>query len=230
MSEQPQFSVDRSVIDFGCLHPGAGAKAIIKVTGGPARVATNHERIHIALSEVGEEATEIEVAISGGSEGELIWDTLHIKGNEGEIDVTIVCWWDESLSQFLKEHILEADNKNAEQPPGPEAQKDTGLDSDASGEREPELAGVSAVAESAPPGVSERTYVGQSCRYCGRNLHYDCDKRMWLECDRCRGWRKLISVPQAVILDTATGIKTEGKKVFKDFWDVLIGKQDWNLR
>jgi hypothetical protein len=203
---------------------------MIKVTGGPARVATNHERIHVAPSEVGEEVTEIEVAISGGSEGELIWDNLHIKGSKGELDVPIVCWWDESLSQFLKEHTFEADSKDAEQPLGPEAQKDTGLDSDVPGEREPELAGVSAVTESAPPSAGERTYMGQSCRYCGRNLRYDSGEKIWLECDKCRGWRKLISVPQAVILDTVAGIKTEGKKVFKDFWDVLVGKQDWNLK
>jgi hypothetical protein len=225
--QECQLSVNPSIIDFGCLQPGMGARAIMRVEGGPARVTTDNERIQVTPAEVGEEATDIEVMINDGSAGDLIWDILHVQGNKGELDIPVICWWDETLSH---QPIPKMDAKETAKPAVPEQQKDEALCDNVVVKGEIESANSLVTERTVVAGVSGRTYVAQSCPYCGRNLRYDSDNKIWLKCDKCTGARIIISVPQRVISETRLGIKKDGKKVLRDLWEVIIGKQGWNLK
>lgn len=222
-----QLSVNPSIIDYGCLQPGVGARVIIRIEGGPAKVTANTERIQVTPSEVGEETTDIEVIINDGPAGDLIWDTLHVQGDKGELDIPVICWWDETLSQ---RPMPTADAKETVKPAVSEQQKDQALSDDVPVKREVESANSLVVERTVVAGASGRTYIAKSCPYCGRNLRYNSDNGTWLKCDKCKGARIIISVPQRAISETRLGIKTDGKKVLRDLWEVIIGKQDWNLK
>jgi len=227
MSEECQLLINPSFIDFGCLQPGVGAKAIIRVAGGPARATTDNELIQVTPSEVGEEAMDIEVMVGDGAAGDLIWDTLHVQGDKGEIDIPVICLWDEALSYSFKEPIRRKYVRKATKPVEPEQETGATVIDDIPVESN---FNPPVNEDAVTPTVSERTYVGQSCRYCGRNLRYDSDNKIWLKCDKCIGARIIISVPLQLIHDTKLGIKKDGKKLLRDMWEVITGKQDWNLR
>ncbi len=228
--EESQFSVEPSVIDFGCLRPGVGARAIIRLAGGPANVTTNNERIQVTPAEVGEEATDIEVVVNDGPAGDLIWDALHVRGNKGELDISVICWWDEALSRSLGPPMPKPDAKETVKQVVPEQQRDEALHDIVPADGEIGSVDSSVAEKTVVAGVCERIYVAQSCPYCGRNLRYDSDNKIWLKCDKCKGARIIISVPQRAISETRLGIKTDGKKVLRDLWEVITGKQKWNLK
>ena len=219
-----------SIIDLGCLLPGTGPCTKVRIEGGPARATTDSQRIVVTPSEIGEEPTEIEVTITDGSDGELIWDTLHIRGDSGELDVPVICMWDEALSRSFKQSSRRATRRKVAQPAEPEEQMgatDVYPDEDMDKTEPAELV---LPTEPLAGDQIERTYTGRSCPHCRKNLRYDSDSRAWLTCSKCTGARRLISVPERVVSETRMGIKNDGKKILRDLWEVITGRQDWNLR
>lgn len=216
-----------SIVDFGCIPPRTSPCVTVRIEGGPAKIEANNELIKVTPSEVGREPTDIEVTARNGSDGDLIWDNLHIKGDNGDIDIPIICLWDEVLSRSFEEPIHKRHIKKAMKRAEPEQEASASALNDVPIKDNSELTLNNGPAI---PTITERTYAGQSCRSCGRNLRYDSDNKVWLKCDKCKGPRIIISVPQSVINDTKTGIKKDGKKLLKDLWEVIIGKQDWNLK
>ena len=223
-------TAEPSIIDLGCLLPGTGPCTKVRIEGGPARATTDSQRIVVTPSEIGEEPTEIEVTITDGSDGELIWGTLHIRGDSGELDVPVICMWDEALSRSFKQSSRRATRRKVAQPAEPEEQMgatDVYPDEDMDKTEPAELV---LPTEPLAGDQIERTYTGRSCPHCRKNLRYDSDSRAWLTCSKCTGARRLISVPERVVSETRMGIKNDGKKILRDLWEVITGRQDWNLR
>jgi uncharacterized protein YegL len=218
------------IIDFGCVPPGTSPCTTVRIEGGPAKATANNIWIQVTPAEIGKESTDVEVALKNGSDGDLIWDILHIQGDNDEIDIPVICWWDETLSHSLKEPIPKMDAKEAVKSVAPEQQKDEALNDSVSATGEIESANSLVAKKSALASVSGRTYIALTCPYCGRNLRYDSDNKIWLKCDKCTGVRVIISVPQRVASETRLGIEKDGKKILRDLWEVITGKQKWNLK
>lgn len=82
-------------IDFGCLRPGESESATLRVNGGPGIVVAHNDQLKIVPSNFSSEDTELQVTLSGGSAGELIWDTIVLKGNKEELSVLVTGRWEE---------------------------------------------------------------------------------------------------------------------------------------
>lgn len=232
MCEEHQISVEPLIIDFGCLQPGMGSKATIRVEGRPAKATINSKRIQIKPIEINEESTNIEVIIDAGSAGDLLWDRLHIQTDKGEIEIPIICWWDDILSQSLKESIPMIHAVAEEtllEPTMTEQQESAVSYDDISNTGDTESANSLMTEGHIPASTSERIYVARSCPWCGRNFRYDSDKKLWLKCEKCVGARRVVSLLLRVINEIKLGVQ-DGKKTIRDIWEVITGKQDWTLR
>jgi len=87
--------VEPDNIDFGCLRPGKSESATIRVSGGPGTAVAPNDQLMIVPSNFSSEDTELRVTLSGGSAGELIWDTIVLKGNKEELSVLVTGRWEE---------------------------------------------------------------------------------------------------------------------------------------
>ena len=217
------------IIDLGCLEPGISPRATIRIEGGPATATTDNKRIVVTPSEIGEQPTEVEITVMGGLDGELIWDTLHIKGDRGELEIPVICMWGEALARSFRESARTRDRRNVKQPVEREEQVDATKRYDVESRNETEPAAYAASAGTPTTVIGARTYVAQSCPYCGKNSRYDSDNKTWMKCEACAGVRKLISVPRRATAVTRLGIKYATQDL-KEIWDVLTGKQDWTVR
>ena len=225
-----QIAARPAMIDLGCLSPGSNPRAKIMIEGGPARATTDNQRIALEPSEIGEEPTEIEITITDGSDGELIWETLHIRGDNGELEIPVICMWDEALSRSFRQSTRRSPRRRAAEPADPEEFTAAPEESTAEDMDDTEIPHSVPPTDPLAANTGKRTYIAPSCPRCRRNLHYDSDNRTWLACGKCRGPRRLISPIEGVATETMTGIQKDGKKIMRDLWEVLIGKQDWNLK
>lgn len=82
-------------IDFGCLKPGEGGNITLKVCGGPADVMTHTDRLQIVPSNFGTEDSEAQVTLLPGSAGDLIWDNVILRGDNGEVLILVTARWEE---------------------------------------------------------------------------------------------------------------------------------------
>jgi len=97
----PPLKVEPDNIDFGCLRPGESKSTTLRISGGPGIVVAHNDQLEIVPSNFSSEDTELQVSLSGGSAGELIWDTIVLKGNKEELSVLVTGRWEEQrmLSQ-----------------------------------------------------------------------------------------------------------------------------------
>lgn len=84
---------DPQSIDFGNLSPGQGASFTLKVQGGPGKVSVRSDQLKVSPLQWQEEASTLEITLSGCSPGELIWDEVALQMDNQELRVPVTARW-----------------------------------------------------------------------------------------------------------------------------------------
>jgi hypothetical protein len=195
-------------IDFGNLKPGHGASAALKVAGGPGQVMVHSDRLIVTPVSFGLESTELQLTLIAGSAGELMWDDVLLQGNAGELKVLVTARWEElststpepepvSVPQPMPAKPLPPVQGEKEQKPKPELNEDD---------------------------RKKRTFKGKTCRWCGRNIHYDTNSRSWKACKTCQGVRIPVGVMLRLSREFYLGTK-ELRPALTEIWETLIGRE-----
>lgn len=87
------FKVEPESINFGCLKPGEGGTATLKATGGTGQVVVNNDYLKVGPSSFNLENSELKLMLLAGSAGELIWDSIILQGESGEVRVLVTARW-----------------------------------------------------------------------------------------------------------------------------------------
>jgi len=97
-SMQP-VSVEPQSIGFGCLKPGEAVSATLKISGGPVKVIVHSSRLKVTPPNLEERDGELQVALQGSDDGELVWDYIVLKGDSGEQKVLVTARWQEESAE-----------------------------------------------------------------------------------------------------------------------------------
>jgi len=116
---EPLLKVEPENIDFGCLKPGEGGNVTLKVCGGPGDVLVHTDQLKIVPINFGIENSELQVTLLAGSAGELIWDNIVVKGENGELSLLVTARWEEK-------DTIEAPPTPPPQPVSPQVQEKRG--------------------------------------------------------------------------------------------------------
>jgi hypothetical protein len=146
-------------IDFGCLIPGKGASATINVYGGPGKVSIRNDQLRASPSIFENKDSEIEITLSAGIPGELIWDEIILRTETQEVNVPVIARWE----------LLPALDTPA-----------TDLTTESPAVKVDEISASSGNQGSA----FTRQWVGRKCPRCHKNLFYDLKIHGWEQC-RC---------------------------------------------
>lgn len=211
----PSLSVEPHGIDFGCLKPGEGANATLRVSGGPSQAIVHNDRLRITPSKFGSENIEVQLTLLGGSAGELIWDDIVLQGDNGELKVLVTARW--GIATGYEREVKPVTE------PEPVPMREPMPPKPLSGRKEKEI-------QETEPGVSEseiekRTFRGRTCRWCGKNIHYDSDSQSWKPCKTCRGAHIPIFVLLRISKEFHLGLK-EVHASMAEIWDTLLGKEE----
>ena len=216
-------TIEPTFIDFGHLKPHVSPKTRLKLDGGPATIRSTNDRITVMPAEIITESGIIEVSVSGGEEGDLLWDSIEILGANENIEVPLCCNWDEGLADVKTS--LESEVVNDVEIPRITQEipiKVMGDVEKSNVEQVPEIA-VSIMSSS-----EERDFIAHVCPICKRNLIYDSNTASWLQCAKCKS-NVVGSLASLAAEEGSKGIQ-DLKKTAKDFWEVLTGKKTLNIR
>jgi len=216
-------TVKPSFIDFGYLKPLISPKATLNLEGGPVTILSSNERIKVVPLEILEETGIIEVNVVGGEEGDLIWDSIEIRGSGVSVMVPVICNWDEGLANVKSDTLREPGE--AAEIPSPVKQGSRVIVDETD---KPGLGSVPEVSTS-PISVSQsRDFIAPVCPICRRNLVYDSNTKSWLRCEKCKS-NVVGSLAGLAAEEGSKGIE-DLKKTAKDFWEVITGKKPWDIR
>ena len=199
--------VEPQGIDFGSLKPGYEASATLKVVGGPGQVMVHSDRLRVTPVSFGLESTELQLMLLAGSAGELMWVDVLLRGNAGELKVLVTARWEELSVPMPEPEQVSVLEPIPARPPPVEGEE----------EQEPEPTLTENEGE-------KRTFKGKTCRWCGRNIHYDTNSRSWKPCRTCQGAR----IPMGVILRLSREFYLGAKELrpaLMEIWETLIGKE-----
>jgi hypothetical protein len=213
-------SVEPHGIDFGCLKPREGANATLRVNGGPGQVIVHNDRLRVTPPKFGQESTELQLILLGGSAGELIWDDIVLQGDNDELKVLVTARWEHTIAPKPK-----FERKLTWEP-------EPGLEPVAVPKSVPinKLPAEEKETQTMKPEVSrdeaeKRTFKGKTCRWCGKNIRYDGDSQSWKPCKTCRGARIPIAVLLRISKEFYLGLK-EVHSSMAEIWDTLLGKEE----
>lgn len=212
------FSVAPLAIDFGCLKPGDGANATLRVSGGPGQVIVQSDRLRVTPVSFGSESTEVCLMLLGGSAGELIWDNILVRANNAELKVLVTARWEEVIIPKPKVESKPKPEPMPEPQPVPEPipVKPLPVEKDKeTQETKPRVSGTP---------IEERTFKGKTCRWCGKNLRYDTNSHSWKPCETCKGACIPVSVILRISKEFYLGMKEFGPSMV-EIWEVLMGKE-----
>ena len=94
-------------IDFGSLGPGQGATVTLDVHGGPGKVSVNSDQLNVSLTSFEYGDNKLEIALLGGSSGELIWDEIILQTDTSEFRVPVTARWTEQTTEISLEQNIE---------------------------------------------------------------------------------------------------------------------------
>jgi len=198
---------DPQRIDFGDLPSGQGAKATLSVLGGPGSVSVASSQLVVTPLTFQQENSTIEIVLSGGSTGELLWDDLVLKTEKQEARVLVTARWGEYKSEKRK-----AMGNTVEAPEIIKNETSTTIE-------EPKITTI----EPKPITDDTRTFKGRSCSRCGKNFAYDANSMSWEEC-KCNQFQVLANLGVKVYKDVRLGIK-ESPLYIKEVWHIITGKE-----
>jgi hypothetical protein len=88
-------TVDPRSVDFGCLKFGEGASATLHASGEPIVEVVAGSRLKTTLLKSGPTKTLVKLQLNGGSSGESFKEEIILRGNTGEMRVTVTACWEE---------------------------------------------------------------------------------------------------------------------------------------
>ena len=88
-------TVEPLLIDFGCLKIGEGASNTLQASGEPIIDMVCGRRLKVTLLKAGSPKTMVQVQLSGGAAGETFKEEIILRGNTGEVRVTVIARWEE---------------------------------------------------------------------------------------------------------------------------------------
>jgi len=209
-SSSVSLTVNPRRIDFGCLKPGSGANAILRVSGGPGQVIVHSDRLKVTPISFGPQSIELQLTLLDGSVGELIWDDVLLRGGSGELKVLVTARWEGVIEPKpkLEPEPLPVGEPMPPKPLSRQKEKETQT-------TKPEVSGNQ---------TEGRTFTGKTCRWCGNNIRYDSNSQLWKPCKTCRGARIPISVLLRISREFYLGLK-EVRSSMAEIWDTLQGKE-----
>jgi hypothetical protein len=90
----PPLIVEPQNINFGCLKPGEGANATLRVSGGSVKVIVRNNRFKVILLDLGSGNSLVKVQLLAGSAGESLQDNVLLQGERGELKVLVTAQWE----------------------------------------------------------------------------------------------------------------------------------------
>jgi len=88
-------TIEPKFIDFGCLKFGEGASTTLQASGEPIVKVVGGSRLKITLLKSGPAKTLVKLQLSGGASSEPIKEEIILRGNTGEVRVTVTARWEE---------------------------------------------------------------------------------------------------------------------------------------
>lgn len=211
-------SVEPPSIDFGRLKPGDGANATLRVSGGPGQVIVHSDRLKVTPISFSSKSTELHLTLLDGSVGELMWDDVLLRGGSSELKVLVTARWEEVIAHKPKLEPEPEPEAKAE----PEAVPEPIPTKPLLGQKVKEI--QQAKLEAGGNEIEGRTFKGNSCRWCGKNIRYDTDSQSWKPCKTCNGARIVVSVILRISREAYLGAIEVGLSL-REIWEVLIGKE-----
>ena len=89
----PPLIAEPQSINFGCLKPGEGANATLKVSGQLLKVTVRDSRLKVTLLDRGSGNSLVKVQLLAGSSGESLQDSVVLQGDRGELRVPVTASW-----------------------------------------------------------------------------------------------------------------------------------------
>ncbi len=90
------FSVEPPVVDFGCLKPGEGGNATLKVSGGVPKEVIGSRRLKVSLLKTGSGTTLVKLQLSESNAGDSLKDEIILRGDRGELKVPVTARWEKA--------------------------------------------------------------------------------------------------------------------------------------
>ena len=100
-NNQSSLKVTPENINFGSLKPGEGGNVGLTVSGGPGEVLVRNNQINVAPSTFGKEDIVLQITLSPGATGELLWDNIMVTGVTEQLSVLITARWEEQPTKEL---------------------------------------------------------------------------------------------------------------------------------
>ena len=88
-------TIEPKFVDFGCLKLGEEASTTLQASGEPIVDAITGSRLKITLLKSGPAKTLVKLQLTGGASGESIKEEITLRGNTGEVRVTVTASWEE---------------------------------------------------------------------------------------------------------------------------------------
>ncbi len=85
--------VSPEAIGFGELKPGQGTQGTLTVSGGPGRVKVGSDTVTVQPETFGPDETTLTVAVKGGLDGQVLWDTLNLESETESVKVDLTARW-----------------------------------------------------------------------------------------------------------------------------------------
>jgi len=90
----PPLIVEPQTIDFGCLKPGDGANATLKVSGQLLKVTVRNSQLKVTFLDRGSGNSLVKVQLLAGSAGASLQDSILLRGERGELRVPVGAQWE----------------------------------------------------------------------------------------------------------------------------------------
>jgi len=88
-------TIEPKFVDFGCLKFGGGASTTLQASGEPIVEAIAGSRLKITLLKSGPAKTLVKLQLSSSASGESVKEEIILRGNTGEVRVTVTARWEE---------------------------------------------------------------------------------------------------------------------------------------
>jgi len=87
--------VEPDFVDFGCLKLGEEPSTTLQASGEPVIQPIASNRVKITLLKSGPNKTLVKLQLKGGGGGESFREEIILRGNTGEVRVTVTAHWEE---------------------------------------------------------------------------------------------------------------------------------------
>lgn len=206
VAESNTLKYEPQSIDFGDLHSGTGASGKLNLNGGPGKVVVRSDQLKVSpiAFEYGESL--IEIILSPGNSGELIWDELILQTDTKEYRVLITARWVEKTAETMQG-----------KKPEPLITPITPI------EKQKNETPTVPIEKPVKRFTEDRTFQGKSCWRCNKNFKYDENTGMWGKCT-CTWYQMAWNITKQSVKEIRYGAK-DIPSYLQELWRIILGKE-----